>query len=190
MNYPKWTLTALALCLILAACNSDSSGSATSSDDSSKNALASDSSMKDSATKNTTSATAANKKKLKASLGEMAASTTKKYTKDKSGVYDNAEVMPSFKGGSSAIGDYVNANLNAPQNAVDDSKEGTVKVMFTIDETGQVVNAHTMGTKLGDGLDEEAVRVVAAMPKWMPGTINGKPVKVSLTLPIVFKAEG
>jgi protein TonB len=190
MNYSKCTLAALALCVGFAACNSDSSGSSTSSADSLKNATASDSSMKDSATKNATSTTAAKKKKLKASLGEMASSTTKKYTKDKSGVYDNAEVMPSFKGGSSAIGDYVNANLNAPQNAVDDSKEGTVKVMFTVDETGQVANAHTKGTKLGDGLDEEAVRVVSMMPKWKPGTIHGNPVKVSLTLPIVFKAEG
>jgi TonB family protein len=144
--------------------------------------------MKDTANKNASSAAAAKKKKLKASLGEMASSTSKKYTKDKSGVYYNAEVMPSFKDGSSGIGDYVNSNLNVPQNATDDSKEGTIKVMFTVDETGKVVNAHTMGTKLGDGLDEEVVRVVSSMPKWMPGTIHGKPVKVSLELPILFKA--
>jgi protein TonB len=188
MNYLKCTLAALALCLTFAACNSDSSSSSTNSTDSSKNAMASDSTMKDSANK-TSATVAAKKKKLKASLGEMAASTNKKYTKDNSGVYDNAEVMPSFKGGQSAIADYVNNNLNAPQNAVDDSKAGTVKVMFTVDETGKVVNAHTMGAKLGDGLDEEAVRVVSSMPQWTPGTIHGKPVKVSLELPLVFKAE-
>ena len=36
-------------------------------------------------------------------------------------------------------------------------------------------------------LDEEAIRVISSMPKWNPGTINGTPVKVKYTLPIVFK---
>ncbi|HXB45611.1 MAG TPA: energy transducer TonB [Puia sp.] len=191
MTFLKCTAAALALCLSFAACNSDSSSSpsSTSGTDSSKNAMASDSSIKDTTAKNASSTAGAKKKKLKPSLGEIASSTNKKYTKDKSGVYDNAEVMPSFKGGSSGIGDYVTSNLNVPQSAADDSKEGTIKVMFIVDETGKVVNAHTMGTKLGDGLDEEVVRVVSSMPKWTPGTIHGKPVKVSLELPIVFKAE-
>ncbi|HLK28380.1 MAG TPA: energy transducer TonB [Puia sp.] len=186
MNYLKSFSVALASCMILAACNSDSSSSSAGSD-SSKNAAAADSSMKDSANKSASST--AKKKKLTASLGEMPASTSKKYTKDKSGVYDNAEVMPSFKGGSSAISDYMNNNLNTPQTAVDDSKEGTTRVMFIVDENGKVVNAHTMGTRLGDGLDEEAVRVVSNMPKWEPGTIHGKPVKVLLELPVTFKSE-
>ncbi len=190
MTFLKCTAAALALCFSFEACNSDSSSSPSSTaGDSSKNAMASDSSIKDTTAKNASSTVATKKKKLKPSLGEIASSTNKKYTKDKSGVYDNAEVMPSFKGGSSAIGDYVTSNLNVPQNAADDSKVGTVKVMFTVDETGKVLNAHSMGTKLGDGLDEEVVRVVSSMPKWTPGTIHGKPVKVSLELPIVFKAE-
>ena len=180
-------IAGLFLCMFFAACNSDSTSSTTTTADTSKATIAADSAMKDSASKATASA---KKKKLKASLGEMdKASATKKYMKDKSGVYDNAEVMPSFKGGSTALDSYVNSNLNAPQSAIDDSKEGTIRVMFIVDENGKVMDAHTMGTKLGDGLDEEAIRVVSSMPKWEPGTIGGKPVKVWLTLPIVFKAE-
>ncbi len=186
MNYLKSMIAGLFLCMFFA-CSSDSTSSSTTNADTSKAAMASDSSTKDSANK--ASATA-KKKKLKASLGEMEKEVaTKKYTKDKTGVYDNAEVMPSFKGGSTALDSYVNSNLNAPQSAIDDSKEGTIRVMFTVDETGKVMNAHAMGTKLGDGLDEEAIRVVSSMPKWEPGTVGGKPVKVWLTLPIAFKAE-
>ena len=41
---------------------------------------------------------------------------------------------------------------------------------------------------LGDPyLDKEAVRVVKSMPRWIPGTQDGKPVNVEYTLPITFK---
>jgi protein TonB len=40
---------------------------------------------------------------------------------------------------------------------------------------------------MGWGFDEEALRVVKAMPNWKPGKQNGKPVRVLFTLPIVFK---
>jgi protein TonB len=35
-------------------------------------------------------------------------------------------------------------------------------------------------------LDKEALRVVKLMPKWIPGKLNGKPVKVKYVLPIKF----
>jgi hypothetical protein len=35
-------------------------------------------------------------------------------------------------------------------------------------------------------LDEEAMRVAGLMPKWKPGTLNGKPVRVRYYLPIRF----
>jgi protein TonB len=184
MNFIKHSTLFLAICFSIASCNSGGSDSATKTDSAK---AGTDSSAMD--TSKAVASTAHAKKKIKASLGEMATPASKKYRKDKSGVYDNAEVMPSFKGGTSAISDYVNNNVNPSQTAVDDSKEGTVRVMFTVDENGNVMNAHAMGAKLGDGLDEEAVRVVSAMPKWTPGTIHGKPVKVSLDLPITFKSE-
>jgi hypothetical protein len=40
---------------------------------------------------------------------------------------------------------------------------------------------------IGSGCDEEAVRVVSAMPIWVPGTQKGKPVRVKFNLPIRFK---
>jgi periplasmic protein TonB len=184
MNYFKSISIILLSGICLAACNSSDSSSSGNSD-TTKNAMAADSTMKDTTAK----VVAPAKKKLKASFGEMAGSNSKKYTKDKSGVYDNAEVMPSFKGGASGIDEYVNNNLNPSQTAIDDSKEGTTHVMFVVDENGKVTDAHTMGNKLGDGLDEEAIRVVSMMPKWTPGTVNGKPVKVRLDLPVTFKFE-
>jgi protein TonB len=40
---------------------------------------------------------------------------------------------------------------------------------------------------LGNGLEEEALRVVKLMPKWSPGQINGKNVKTRFTLPITYQ---
>ena len=207
MHYLKIKTAALALfTLCFAACNNDSSDSSpevsptdtTATAQSSMNTDSATSSMGDTAM-NTMSDTTMNKKsnvitssgkkkKLKASIGEMPAASNSKYTKDNSGVYDYSEVMPSFKGGSSAIENYINDHIVFPEAAANDSKEGKVNVKFTVDENGKVMNAHAAGAKLGDGLDEAAVNVVSSMPKWTPGTIKGKPVKVSMILPIVFKA--
>ena len=207
MNHLKIKTAALALfTLCFAACNNDSSDSSpevspTDTTATAKSAMNTDSatsSMSDTAM-HTMSDTTMNKKsnvvtsspkkkKLKASIGEMPDAGSSKYTKDHWNVYDYSEVMPSFKGGSSAIENYINDHLVFPEAAVNDSKEGKVNVKFTVDENGKVMNAHAVGAKLGDGLDEEAVHAVSSMPKWTPGTIKGKPVKVSMTLPIVFKA--
>lgn len=110
-----------------------------------------------------------------------------KVEKGKDGIYTNAEVMPEFPGGEAALSKYIEDNIAYPQNAIDVNKEGTVRVSFVIDEKGNVVQPATEGTALGDGLDEEAVKVVNQSPAWKPGTVKGKPVKTRLTLPITFQ---
>ena len=39
---------------------------------------------------------------------------------------------------------------------------------------------------IGGGCDEEAVRVVKAMPKWNPGKQRGRPVRVLYSIPVIF----
>jgi protein TonB len=114
---------------------------------------------------------------------------THKIVMDKSGVYEYAEVMPSYPGGTTAIENYVTNRINYPQLALDDGKEGRVLIAFTVDENRKVTDAHSVSKKLGDGLDEEAVRVVSGMPGWAPGTVKGKPVNARMTLPITFQIE-
>lgn len=38
-------------------------------------------------------------------------------------------------------------------------------------------------------LDKEIVRVVKAMPKWIPAIHNNKPIRAKYTLPITFRTE-
>ncbi len=106
---------------------------------------------------------------------------------DNTGVYANVEVYPSFPGGNKGVQDYFDKNLAYPADAANDGVEGTVNVMFTVDETGKLTNPHIMGDKLGYGLEEEALRVVKAMPQWNPGKLKGKNVKTRFTLPVSFQ---
>lgn len=106
---------------------------------------------------------------------------------DKSGTYTNVEVYPSFPGGSKGLQSYFDKNLQYPADASNDGVEGTVNILFTVDETGKLSNAHVSGNKLGYGLDEEALRVVNSMPAWNPGKLKGKNVKTKFTLPVSFQ---
>ena len=83
----------------------------------------------------------------------------------------------------------INNNIEYPQEAIDNNVEGTVFVMFTIDENGKVANAKTSGKALGYGLEEEAIRVVNGMSNWTPGTNKGKKAKAWYTIPITYRLE-
>jgi TonB family protein len=134
------------------------------------------------------------RKKGKATVGTMAGMKSTRAAKvsmkpDMNGVYDVTEVSPSYPGGQAALSDYITNRIEYPQMAIDDNKEGTVNVQFIIDENGKVQDARVVGSKLGDGLDEEAERIISVMPKWTPGKVKGKPVKTRLSLPITYRLE-
>jgi TonB family protein len=106
---------------------------------------------------------------------------------DKTGVNSNIEVYPSFPDGSAALQKYFENHLTYPEDATNNGVEGTVKVMFTVDENGKLSGPHIMGEKNGYGLEEEALRVVKTMPAWNPGKLKGKNVKTDFTLPVNFQ---
>jgi protein TonB len=109
---------------------------------------------------------------------------------DNMGYYNYAETSPSYNGGQNAISNYINNNIEYPQDAIDNGAEGTVYVRFGVDENGNITNVKTTGSKIGYGLEEEAIRAVKNMSKWNPGQLKGKPVKVWVDLPITFRIEG
>ena len=99
-------------------------------------------------------------------------------------------IAPQFPGGQKALDNYVNDHINYPQSAIDNDVAGIVRVSFVVDEQGKIRKAKIISPqKLGDGLDEEALRVVNNMPEWKPGTVHGKRVKTRLELPIAFQVE-
>jgi len=131
----------------------------------------------------------AKSKKTKASIGASTVEN-KKMTKDKSGVYNRAEVMPTYPGGEAALSNYVMDHIDYNSSSLQNEQQGTVMVSFVVDEKGNVENPKVENsTTNNNDLNQEALKVVREMPDWKPGTIKGKTVKTRMYLPITFRAE-
>jgi TonB family protein len=111
---------------------------------------------------------------------------TDKMESDKNGVYNYTEIMPQYPGGQNNLDQFIQTHIEYPQDAIDNGVEGTVTVIFAVDKQGKVSSPYVQGSKLGYGLDDEAIKVVNEMPKWTPGSIKGKTVKTYYYLPITF----
>ncbi len=104
-------------------------------------------------------------------------------------VYDVVDEMPSFPDGMSALSGFIYTNLRYPEEAARENITGRVVVSMTIEKDGTVTNP-VVSKSVNPLLDNEALRVVRAMPKWNPGRLEGRPVSVRYTIPITFKIEG
>ena len=103
-------------------------------------------------------------------------------------VYNVVEVDPEFPGGIEALYKYLAENITYPQQAKDSGIQGRVYVTFVVEKDGSITGAEVL-RGIGGGCDEEALRVVNAMPKWTPGKQLGEPVRVQFNLPVVFKLK-
>ena len=78
--------------------------------------------------------------------------------------------------------------LRYPQSAVRDGVQGTVMVQFIIEKDGKVSEVKVV-KGVDPELDDEALRVIKASPKWKPGKMGGNRVRASLTIPVEFRLE-
>ena len=106
----------------------------------------------------------------------------------KNEIFEFVEQMPEFPGGEDAMMAYIQKNMKYPKAAVENSTEGRVIVNFVVNDDGNIVDVKTV-RGIGSGCDQEAERVVRSMPAWKAGKQNGKPVRVSYSLPITFQLE-
>ena len=107
---------------------------------------------------------------------------------EKEEIFGIVENMPMFRGGERKLLEFLENNLVYPQGAIDAGVEGKVFVEFYIEKDGTVCDAKVL-QGIGYGCDEEALRVVGLMPKWVPGKQRGQGVRVRYTLPVNFKLE-
>lgn len=103
-------------------------------------------------------------------------------------VFETAEVMPEYPGGNEAMSAFMVKNIKYPEAAKTKGIQGTVYVSFEVSSSGKVTNVKVRESVSPD-LDAEAVRVVKMMPDWKPAENKGKPVAVSMTLPVKFKLQ-
>ncbi|WP_151086003.1 energy transducer TonB [Hymenobacter baengnokdamensis] len=89
-------------------------------------------------------------------------------------------------GGNAAFFSWIAANQKYPDLARKRHIQAKVPVEFTVQPDGSLTDVRVV-QKHGSGLDEEAVRLIKAAPKWEPATYQGKPIKQKMTLPVIFQ---
>jgi len=97
-----------------------------------------------------------------------------------------SEIEPQYPGGSNAMVRFIRRNFRYPSRARDAGAEGVVITRFVVGVDGKV-SGITIVKGIGYGCDEEAIRLIKKMPRWIPGEQNGRKVPVYRTIPITFR---
>lgn len=103
-------------------------------------------------------------------------------------IFSIVEKMPSYPGGQEEMNQFIQENLVYPTAAKNVGIKGRVYVQFVVDKNGNITQEKVI-RGIGGGCDEEALKVIRLMPKWIPGEQNGKEVDVKYTLPITFNLK-
>lgn len=133
---------------------------------------------------------------------------------DENQVYDKPEVLPEFPGGQGEMWSWISKNIKYPQQALQYGVEGRVYIQFVVEKDGSISNIKPIAGPGGravvvtaykakndtpeeqkkegedkgrEALQEEAIRVVKAMPNWIPGRDKGKTVRTKFVMPVMFR---
>lgn len=98
------------------------------------------------------------------------------------------DIDPQFPGGLEALMTYLQQHIRYPQQARDANIEGKVYVNFVVEADGSISFIKIL-RDIGGGCGQEVVRVVKSMPRWIPGEVQGKPVRSQFNLPVEFRLE-
>jgi periplasmic protein TonB len=104
-------------------------------------------------------------------------------------IFTVVEEAPSYPGGDESRIRFLQENIKYPQMARESGIQGTVYVTFVVEKSGRVTDVKVL-RGIGGGCDEEAIRVIQAMPPWNAGKQRGKPVRVQFNMPIKFTLAG
>lgn len=103
-------------------------------------------------------------------------------------VFDVVEQMPSFPGGVYYLMSYLSENVHYPLDAQLKKIQGRVIVSFIVERDGAISNPQVVQS-VSPSLDAEALRVVKAMPRWVPGKQKGHGIRVKYNIPISFRLQ-
>lgn len=119
-------------------------------------------------------------------IGEVNGTEEKTTEVESSGPLAVAEYMPEFPGGKNALIEFLQRNLRQP-NDFDEGEKVTVIASFVVDENGFITGVKITQKGRSD-LDSEVIRVINKMPRWKPGSQNGRSVAVYYKVPVTFVA--
>jgi hypothetical protein len=80
---------------------------------------------------------------------------------------------------------YVGNNFKVPEGF---KGKGKIYLRFFIEKDGSLTEIEII-RDLGFGLGDEAIRVLKESPKWIPGSVNGSPVRMTFSIPILIESK-
>lgn len=102
---------------------------------------------------------------------------------DANSIYDFPDVEAEFKGGKEALHKFIVKNFVYPSEAIEQNIAGIVYVSFVVEKNGSISNI-VIERGVHQSLDREVKSMIKKMPKWKPGKVNGKKVRVRCRLPV------
>lgn len=105
---------------------------------------------------------------------------------DENAIFQVVETQPEFPGGMAELMKYLQKNTRYPKVCKEQGLQGRVIVQFVVNTDSTISDVNVI-KPVNPHFDEEALRVVKAMPKWKPGTQRGEPVRVRFFLPVTFR---
>lgn len=109
-------------------------------------------------------------------------------------VYEDAEedcpdlIEAQFSGGAVEMQRYINKTINYPEESIEFGEQGRVYLKFIVETDGSISHVK-IERGVSAALDYESARVVYGMPKWIPGTCEGKAVRTLARIPIIYQLE-
>ncbi len=103
-------------------------------------------------------------------------------------IFITAEEPCEFPGGTKALYQFISDNMKYPEIALDNGVQGKVYVSFVVEKDGKATNVKIL-RGVDPALDKEAMRVIKMLPKFKPARQQGRPVRMSFRLPVVFKIQ-
>ena len=96
--------------------------------------------------------------------------------------------LPFYPAGNDSLQLFIYRNIQYPRVARKNKTEGTVTLSFDVDSVGNSRNIKVFKS-LGNGCDEEAIRILKLIPHWNPGTKEGKAVTMPYYINVDFELE-
>jgi protein TonB len=100
-------------------------------------------------------------------------------------LFYSAEVNATFPGGLKSYYHFLADNLHVPSGRIAKFPNRIVIIRIIIDTMGTVVFAGVQNN-VDENFGKEALKMVKAMPPWLPAKQNGRAVSMSMSLPILF----
>ena len=107
-------------------------------------------------------------------------------TTDDQRVFKIVEKNAEPKQGMGAFYKYVSKECKYPKYAKKKGIEGRIFINFIVNKDGTLSNFRAL-RQITFCLEREALRVMRNAPNWNPATQRGKPVRVNMTIPLLFK---